>query len=233
MKASYDGRTIVPIANFDSIYNRARYTMDSKSFAIISGENGYGKTTGLLYIESQLAGVKYFRIGVGETGKSFYARFLTELSTDEDFDPKELERRSYLHLLLERATWIINKRKDIKLIVIDEFGNHNARFIPYLRQIWDNINETAGLLLAGPPSALADMRKWQAEGKRGINEILSRVGNRITELEKNKPSDIEMICNSRGIHEAFEVNYFYQNADDLRALHMLIDDYKNGILKIR
>lgn len=225
-------RIIVSTSNFELIRKRVLYTIDTKSFALISGQNGYGKTAGLEYLSDQYSEIKYFRIGVGETGRAFYARFLTEISSDEEFDPRELERESYINLMLERATFIINQRKDIKLVVIDEFGNHTLRFIPFFRQIWDNIQENAGLLLAGPPSALKELKDWRAAEKKGINEIFSRLGNRIEKLEKHNRMDTEMICHSRGITEDFEINFFHENCSDLRLLHMLIDDYKAGLLKV-
>lgn len=148
-------------------------------------------------------------------------------------DLQKLMARSYIFYLMDSASYIINERNDIDLIMIDEFGNFNKRFVTHIRQIWDDVKHKTGMVLIGPPSVSKDLIKWQKEGAQGVNELLSRVGPNRRVIKKPKLKDTRLICHSRGIREAREIHYFHKHSPDLRILHELIDLYKDGKLNIR
>lgn len=226
-------RIIVPTSNLDRIRKTTRYSIENNCLSMLIGQNGYGKTAGLKYMQELYPRSVYFRVGVGEPARVFYARFLSQLEGNSSINPDYLAKDKYLFYLMDKASFIINSRKeDIDLIIIDEFGNFNSKYVSYIRQVWDDIQPNIGMILAGPPSILQDLKKWQRLKKKGINELLSRVGSRLVHLEKHSLEDSELICNSREIYEQEEVNFFHRNSTDLRILHSLIDDLKTGNLEI-
>ena len=226
-------RVVVPTSNLDLIRKAVKYATEYKVLVLVIGENGYGKTEGLKYLQHRYPKSIYYRVGVGEPARTFYARFLSGLMDQKDVNPEFLYQKSYLYHLMDRASYIINDKKDaIDLIIMDEFGNFNRKYISYIRQIWDDVNHNTGMVLAGPPSIYQDLLKWRKQQVKGINELLSRIGSRVVVLEDHNKNDTKLICNSREIYGMDEINYFHSQSTDLRMLHSLIDDFQSGNLTI-
>ncbi|GEM_PF-4811153 len=222
--------TLVPTKNYDLMMRWSNYAREKKKLVLLIAQNGYGKTSFLTEYSRLHPGSMYFRVGKGEPAKRFYSRFLCELDNDGNYDIDRLTKYSYIYYLMDSASYIINERKDIDLLMIDEFGNFTKNYVSYIRQIWDETQHRAGMILAGPPSVLKDLIQWQKKEDQGINELLSRVGPNKLILKKSDRHDIKLICESRGIYLEKEINYFYKKSPDLRILHALIDNYKEAEL---
>ena len=222
---------IQPTENYKKATSCLNYSKQNKALYMLIGNNGFGKTSSIKHYAKRHPNIRYFRIAEKERPKAFFGRLIHELTSEKEMDLDLLLKNSYLDYLIDRVSYDIIDDTEIDLIVIDEFGNFNARFIPILRQLWDNISPRIGMVLAGPPSILNDMRKWQKEEKRGINEIFSRVGHRIQFLRKPSIKDVQIICNSRGITDKKLISRFYQNKlmKDFRVLQNMITDFKNGV----
>ena len=225
-------RILVPTVNHELMIKWILYARQKRKLVMIIAQNGYGKTSTLQKLEREIPSAKYFKVGKGEPAKRFYARFLSELDPSEEQDIQKLMKKSYIFYLMDSASYIINERNDIDLIMIDEFGNFTKQYITHIRQIWDDIKHRAGMVLAGPPSVFKDLIKWQKEGSQGVNELLSRVGPNKIVVKRPKLVDIKMVCKSRGIMEMNVINFLYKSSQDLRILHELIDQYKNGKIEI-
>ncbi|MEQ8925772.1 MAG: ATP-binding protein [Fulvivirga sp.] len=223
---------IVPTSNYLLIEDWVEFAREKKALVLLIGENGYGKTTTLKKISSQIESSIYIKVGRGEPARHFYSRFLTEVDILNQYNKKEVFKNPHIFHLMDQSINIINERNDLDLILIDEFGNLDKRYISYVRQIWDEVQFNAGMVLAGPPSLMADLLRWQKFKTRGINELLSRIGSRRKVLKVHTYNDIKKICKSRGIVLDSEINHFYKVAPDLRVLQILIDDYKDGRFKI-
>ena len=224
--------TLVPTKNYEKMKRYSDYAREKKKLVMFIAQNGYGKTSFLTNYRDTNPGSLYFRVGKGEPAKRFYSRFLSDIDPNEIQDVNKLMKKSYIYYLMDSASYIINERSDINLIMIDEFGNFNKRYVSYIRQIWDDIKYNSGMILAGPPSVLKSLMKWQKEGEQGINELMSRVGPNRFIFKKSDRADIKLICESRGINSSKEINFFYKNSPDLRILHALLDNYKEAELVI-
>ncbi|WP_425390775.1 AAA family ATPase [Ekhidna sp.] len=222
---------IQPTANYKKATSCLNYSRQHKALYMLIGNNGFGKTSSIKHYAEKHPNIRYFRIGEKERPKAFFGRLIHQITSEKEMDLDLLLKNAYLDYLIDRVSYDIVDDTDIDLIVIDEFGNFTARFIPILRQLWDNISPRIGMVLAGPPSILNDMRKWQKEEKRGINEIFSRVGHRIQFLKKPSLKDVEIICLSRDITDKKLISRFFKNnlMKDFRVLQNMITDFKNGV----
>lgn len=222
---------IQPTKNYEKATSCLNYSNQHKALYMLIGNNGFGKTSSIKHYVKNRPNMRYFRVGEKERPKAFFGRLIHEISSEQEMDIDLLLRSSYLDYLIDRLSNEIIDDRGVDLIVIDEFGNFTPRFLPILRQLWDNISPRAGMVLAGPPSILKEMRKWQKEDKRGINEIFSRVGHRVQLLEKPSIKDVRLICNSRGIHDKKLISKFFKNQlmKDYRVLQNMITDFKNGV----
>lgn len=222
---------IQPTENYKKATSCLNYSSQHKALYMLIGKNGYGKSSSILHYISKRPSIRYFRIGEKERPKAFFGRLIHQTTSEQEMDIELLLKNAYLDYLIDRVSHDIIDNTEIDLIVIDEFGNFNSRFIPILRQLWDNISPRIGMVLAGPPSILKDMRRWQVEDKRGINEIFSRVGHRIKFLKKPLIKDVQLICKSRGIEDKKLIGRFYRHEKmiDFRVLQNMITDFKNGV----
>ncbi|MEO9484017.1 MAG: ATP-binding protein [Ekhidna sp.] len=219
---------VLPTSNYLLINKWINYTIKKKCLSLITGQNGYGKSSASRDIAITSEGIKYFQVDVGEPPKIFYAKFLHELAENERLDITKLKTK-YIHYLIERSSYIINDRNDISLIIIDEFGNFNRLYLPFLRQIWDNIHSTAGLVLVGPPSIELDLSKWQKESIPGINELLSRIGTNRVRLKETTHRDLKLICNDKGIYDSQFISNLYRTTRDLRIADDILEKKLEGI----
>ncbi|MEQ9467433.1 MAG: ATP-binding protein [Ekhidna sp.] len=222
----------LPLSNFLKTRKFSSFIRSSKSLGIVFGEPGYGKTTTFKNEERLDTKVKYYRVGYQEPSKIFYSRVLLDLIGNKDIDLNKLRKSSYLTYLIDRCSSEVNERKHIELIIIDEAGNFSSRYLPHIRQLWDNINQNCGVLVAGPLSFMYNLKKWRLENRTGIHEMLSRVGNRILTLESHKLRDTELFCSESNIHDPSEINYFHSNSKSIRDLEILVNDFKAGRINI-
>lgn len=222
----------VKTSNFKKINKLAKYVIEEKALGCIIANAGYGKTITLQHIQNNFGNIKYYRVGLGEPAKPFYGRLVYDFMENTDIDLDKLLRGSYISYLVEKVSFFINEKNDIDLILIDEFGNFNSRYIPFIRQLWDNVRSRTGILLAGTEAIKMNLKKWDIENRPGINEFRSRIGSRMVTLKKHTKNDTKLVCRSRGITNDHEVNYFHLKCESLRVLQDLITDYKAGLFSI-
>ena len=74
----------------------------------------------------------------------------------------------------------------------------------YLQDIWDGIEENAGLILAGVEYLYSNMKKGAERNKQGIPEFYGRIASWL-ELTEPTTKEIKAICQFNGVENPSEV----------------------------
>ncbi|MDW3209514.1 MAG: ATP-binding protein [Reichenbachiella sp.] len=203
--------------------------LENKLYYFVGG-TGIGKTTIFNYYQRTHPDTLVTNIKPAEPASYFYAKLLCQIS-GEDFSLIFNNSQKRIHNFIEEASFEILEKTQIKLLIIDEIGNFKRQFIPYLRQISDNISHKCGIILASPPDFKDRLLYWSNKGVPGISEVLTRI-NYTHEFLSPSFDDIQKLCVSYNISRKKVWHWIYRNSDNMRTAINYIIAYLNGRLEI-
>jgi DNA transposition AAA+ family ATPase len=102
----------------------------------------------------------------------------------------------------------MNKKKDT-LLIIDEASKLSANALMYIQDIWDGVEDNAGIVLAGVEYLYTNIKKASDKNKIGMPEFYSRV-NYWEMLTEPKKAEINSICKHNNVSDETFVKTLYR-----------------------
>jgi len=178
--------------NTEEINSKCGYAQKHLVMLVIIGYTGAGKTFALNYYHSKNPWVYKITLGESIKAKDMYGQFLNQLTGEKKI---RRESRSILIRLIEME---LERVYGKGLIIIDECGTLKKQELAVLRELRDLTKSKLGMVLFGPDDFLSNVRKWQAEGVVGIEELSSRIFDWIR-LKRPSDEEIAALFKSEGI----------------------------------
>ena len=192
--------TAISTANFETIQNKCFEARSKKRMIAIVGFAGSGKTFALRSYYSNNSNTYLVTCSRSMRTKQFLGEILKSLGVSMLASDYEMKNRIVDEL----------NKKNAPLLIIDEASKLSASALMYMQDIWDGIEDTGGIILAGVDYLLTNLKKASDKNKIGMPELYSRISQWQTLIEPSK-AEINSLCQHNGV----------QNKEVIKALYRL------------
>ena len=193
------GWAVIETVNFTTIQDNCKKSRSRKTMTRIIGYSGAGKTTALqAYYTSN---TNTFMVTCARTmrTKQFLGEILKSLGINYVASDYEMVR-----MIIE----VLNK-KDNPLLIIDEASKLSPNALMYMQDIWDGIENNAGVILAGVEYLFDNLKKGADRNKIGMPEFYGRVAL-WQYLQEPTKIEIQAICENNGVTDPAEIKAMYR-----------------------
>lgn len=119
------------------------------------------------------------------------------------------------------------KKKETPLIILDEADKLNNKVFCGIITLYNQLEDYCGMVLMATDNLELKINMGIRRGFRGFNEVYSRVGRRIINLNANGPEDIAKVCRANGVTAQFQIDKVTGDCDfDLRRVKRFIHSVK-------
>ena len=136
---------------------------------------------------------------------------------------------SYLASDFEMVRMIIDElnKKESPLLIIDEASKLSPNALMYLQDIWDGIEDNAGIVIAGVEYLINNIKKGAEKNKCGMPEFYGRVSKWIY-LQLPEKKEIEAICINNGLTNQELIKSMHR-IGSFRLMRNVINNHLNTI----
>lgn len=206
--------TAIETSNFTTIQDRCNEARNQNKMIGIVGYAGAGKTFALRKYYENHSNTYLVTCSRAMRNKQFLAEILKGFGVSFLASDYEMTKR-----IIEE----INKRKNA-LLIIDEASKLSANSIMYIQDIWDGVEDNAGIILAGVEYLLSNIKKASDKNKVGMPEFFSRV-NQWQSLIEPKRVEINSLCEHNGITDKNTIKTLYR-LSNFRLIRNAIQNLK-------
>lgn len=174
---------LISTHNFDAIQKHCNSARQRTTLLAVVGYAGAGKTTALEHYHENNANTYLVTCARAMKSKQFLSSILLALDIYYLASDYEMCQKIIVEL----------KNKKGSLLMIDEASKLSPNALMYVQDIFDGIEGTSGIIIAGVEYLYENIKKSAEKNKVGMPEFFSRVGQWL-ELEPPTPKEIEAIC---------------------------------------
>lgn len=190
-------QTVEGISNFQTIKYVFNSCKEASMWMAVSNYAGSGKTCTLEYLFNQDVSGSVFLIQAEEWNARL---FLIKVAEKTCGVPK----KGYVSIsrLLDVISDFFNEMQfDQPLLVIDEADKLKPAALRQLIPLYNRTQGCLGCLLAGTKNLKIEIQSGAERGRKGYDEIDSRLGRTYVELKGANKSDVKLICTANGLDE--------------------------------
>jgi len=208
---------VIETHNFTTIQNACKESRKNNRLMGVIGYTGAGKTTSMRHYYQNNVNTYLVTCGRSMRTKQFLSEILKSLGIN------------FLASDYEMVRYIIDElnKKDQPLLIIDEASKLSPNALMYLQDIWDGIEDNAGLIIAGVEYLLTNIKKGAERNKIGMPEFYGRVSKWIT-LQLPSRDEVKAICTNNGIEDMQYIKEMYR-LGNYRHLKNAINNHLNPI----
>lgn len=207
---------IVETSIFKSILGHLKAVQERKEFYFICADSGLGKTTTFEWFAEHYPGdTIVLSVKPAETMKLFMAKLLSA-TTGESFEELTKVKSKAIHQFIEESSFEIVSTLNNPVIIIDEAGNFKRNYIPYIRQMADNLKGAAGFVIAAPSDFKNRLEKWSQNSVPGISELLTRI-DYVAEIAPPTFQDFKLLASAYGIKKKSFWFWLFERCDNFRT----------------
>ncbi len=190
---------IIETTNFTTIKKSCNQARNNNQLTAIIGYTGAGKTIALQHYFNDNANTFLVTCGRAMRTKQLLSEILKSLGV------------SFLASDYEMVRMIIDElnKKDSPLLIIDEASKLSPNALMYLQDIWDGVEDNAGIVLAGVEYLLTNIKKSAEKNKIGMPEFYGRV-NKWVHLQLPSKKEVEAVCFNNGIQSIDQIKEMYR-----------------------
>ena len=114
-------------------------------------------------------------------------------------------------------------RKERPLLVFDEFDKLSDNVWCFFITLYNRLEDRCGMVLLSTDYIEKRLRSGLKWGKRGYEEIWSRIGSRCVGVDRADYDDVRMVCEANGIADEGVIEDIARSAEgDLRRVRQLV-----------
>lgn len=179
---------IVKTSNFQTVFSTCNEARKLKRMVCVVGFTGAGKTTALRAYFNQNPNTYLLTCKRAMRAKQFLSNILKALGVN--FVGTDYE-------MIQRISEELTSREN-PLLIIGEASKLSPLILMYLQDLWDNIEDNSGIVLAGVEYFHSNLTKAVERSKIGMPEFFGRV-SLWQELAEPTPKEIQAICENNGV----------------------------------
>lgn len=213
-----DGWKIVQTHNYKLINRLLTDAHAHSQVYAIAGEGGIGKTVAFREYARRNKNVIWLRCEKYWTQKHLLSIILTNLG----YNPG-----GHTHIeLMEEVKARITKRSNV-LIIMDQFNKLKDPVKELIIPIYNDCEDKVGMLISGTGHLKVCFSRGLRLDKEGYQEMHSRMGKKIIDIQKPGLEDVVAICHANGIESKAAIKSLWADCDgDLRRVKRLIHALK-------
>lgn len=120
-------------------------------------------------------------------------------------------------------------RADTPLLILDEADKLSDQVLYFFITLYNQLEGRCGIVLCGTQYLKARIARGVRLGKKGFEEILSRLGRRFFELAEIGEEDIALVCVANGIESDAKIRKITKESEsDLRRVKRSVWAAKNA-----
>lgn len=208
---------IIETNNFRTVQKCCKNARERKMMTGIVGYTGAGKTTALENYHSSTPNTFLVTCNRAMRSKQFLGEILKSLGVNYIASDYEMVK-----MVIE----ILNK-KDCPLLIIDEASKLSPTALMYMQDIWDGIEDNAGIVLAGVEYLFDNMKKGAERNKIGMPEFYGRVES-WKYLQEPSKKEIEAICQNNGVTNPEDIKTMYRLGNFRYVRNSILNIVNNG-----
>ncbi len=185
--------------NFLTVRDCCNNARKNKTMMGIIGCAGAGKTTALWSYYNSHANTFLVSCNRAMKTKQFLGEILKSLGINYVASDYEMVK-----MIIET----MNKKSN-PLLIIDEASKLSPNALMYMQDIWDGIEDNAGVILAGVEYLYENLKKNADRNKIGMPEFYSRV-SLWQYLQEPTKREIEAVCINNGVTDPNEIKKMYR-----------------------
>lgn len=215
MKDSY---RYVDTNNFQNGIRLCKQAKEKHKFLAIIGGPGYGKSVFFEHFKKSNSNVFIVQVTSSMTPRNFYNELLKSFHIYVD------EYQTDLYHIINHIADKLNSLREDSLIIIDEAGMFKWQMLNLIRELWDKIKRTSGMILSGPAYFKSHLESWSKKNYTGIRELSSRI-RKWCELDPPTYWEVKAICEANGVSDKRVIDRMFNEIDNYRELRFKIEDH--------
>lgn len=115
------------------------------------------------------------------------------------------------------------KRADRPLLILDEADKMSDQVLYFFITLYNELEDHCGVVLSATHYLDKRLQRGLRTGRKGYEEVYSRVGRQCVQLSALSPEDISLVCTANGISEGRRVRRIADEAQcDLRRVRRAV-----------
>ncbi|AND63644.1 hypothetical protein AX766_04215 [Flavobacterium covae] len=208
---------IIETHNFLFVKEACAEAKESHRLIGIIGYTGAGKTTALRDFFKKKPNTYLVTCGRAMRTKQLLSEILKALGVNYLASDYEM-----VQMIIEE----INKKEN-PLLIIDEASKLSPNALMYLQDIWDGIEDGAGLIIAGTEYLINNIKKGAEKNKCGMAEFYGRVSKWVF-LQLPIKAEVEAVCRTNGLDDSQTIKSMLR-AGSFRIIKNTVRNYLNTI----
>ncbi len=216
----------VDTSNYVDLYNILKDAQGYSNVMGLTGGAGTGKTFTLKKYVAENKRSYLLCCNEYWTERDFLSELLTKMGRDANgLNMSEMMREVVLTL----------KSQEDPLIIMDEADKLHDKVFYFFITLYNELEDRCGIILIATNYLAKRIKRGVSRGKKGCEEIYSRLGGRFVSLLPVNFTDVAMVCRANGVSNKQMIKDIFNDSNgDLRRvkrkIHSLRQDEKR-ILK--
>lgn len=115
------------------------------------------------------------------------------------------------------------KRLDSPLLILDEADKMSDQVLYFLITLYNELEDHCGIILSATQHLEKRLQKGLRIGRKGYEEVYSRIGRQCIHLSVLSPEDVSLVCTANGLTDSRRVRRIAEEAQcDLRRVRRAV-----------
>ena len=207
---SSEGWTIVPTNVYEELTQLLDCAQDDSQVMAIVGSAGCGKSATIRqYVASHQ---EAYSITCSEYQNR--TSWLSAVMEAMGLDPRGMSVAEKIGMVVRKL-----KRADRPLLILDEADKMSDQVLYFFITLYNELEDHCGVILSATQYLEKRLMKGLRVGRKGYEEVYSRVGRQCVHLSALSPEDVSLVCTANGLTDSRRVRRVADEAQcDLRRV---------------
>ena len=207
---SSEGWTIVPTNVYEELTQLLDCAQQDSQVMAIVGSAGCGKSATIRqYVASHQ---EAYSITCSEYQNR--TSWLSAVMEAMGLDPRGMSVAEKIGMVVRKL-----KRADRPLLILDEADKMSDQVLYFFITLYNELEDHCGVILSATQYLEKRLMKGLRVGRKGYEEVYSRVGRQCVHLSALSPEDVSLVCKANGLTDSRRVRRVADEAQcDLRRV---------------
>lgn len=207
---SSEGWTIVPTNVYEELTQLLSCAQQDSQVMAIVGSAGCGKSATIRqYVASHQ---EAYSITCSEYQNR--TSWLSAVMEAMGLDPRGMSVAEKIGMVVRKL-----KRADRPLLILDEADKMSDQVLYFFITLYNELEDHCGVILSATQYLEKRLMKGLRVGRKGYEEVYSRVGRQCVHLSALSPEDVSLVCTANGLTDSRRVRRVADEAQcDLRRV---------------
>lgn len=209
-----EGWSIVPTVVYDEVTELLECAQQDSQMMAIVGSAGCGKSATIRHYASQHPEAYAITCSEYQNRTSWLSAVMEAMG----LDPRGLSVSEKIGAVVRKL-----RQMDTPLLILDEADKMSDQVLYFMITLYNELEGHCGLILCATPYLEKRLLKGLRTGRKGYEEVYSRVGRQCIHLSALSPEDIALVCTANGVTGDRKVYKIASEAEcDLRRVRRAV-----------